>query len=46
MTELVAVGMSKLWEYFKDGVISACDELCEENWVGETKKTHGGGMKM
>ena len=31
--ELVDVETARLWESFKDGVLTACDELCENKKV-------------
>ena len=36
---------SKLVAKFSEWVLTACDKKCRKELVGETKETHGGGMK-
>ena len=42
--ELVDVKTKNLWESFRDGVLTACDELCGKKKV-RMEEINGGGMK-
>ena len=37
--------MSNLRNYFEDGNLEACDEVCGKKREGEIKEIHGAGMK-
>ena len=37
--ELVDIGTPNLWEHFLDGVLKACDEVCEKK-MGEKQRRY------
>ena len=43
--ELLNTKAKNLWGSFKDGVLEACEELCERQNEGGSGETHGGGMR-
>ena len=45
VVKLVDFGAQTLWGHIKDGVLSACDEVCGKKMGVEVMEIHGGGMK-